>query len=76
MHLGEMNRTIAQANACIAFALAPPTFTVELSQATDLQNKLTCDKGFNMRDRAYDFKVHSAKSQIMFYLSIVPVSAA
>jgi hypothetical protein len=60
-----MNRIIAQANACNTLALAPPAFTVELLQATDLQNGRTCGKGFHMGDLANDFKVHSAKSQIM-----------
>ena len=60
-----MNRTIAQANACNTFSLAPPPFTVKFSQAADLLDGRTCGEGFNMRDLVDDLKVHGEKSQNM-----------
>jgi len=67
--LRQMNRTISSSECVQYLALSPPTFAVNFSQATDFQNRRAFAK-FQMHDLANDFKVHSAKSQIILVVNL------
>src|SRR5437764_425170 len=66
MKLGGMNRAIEQLHFSNALHLSPAPFAILSAQTSEVMNAAARSNGFNVRQRANDFKAHLFPGEEIF----------